>query len=222
MKLGLNGNALKVLAMVSMFIDHFGMIFFPYVIAFRIVGRLAFPIYAYLIAEGCKYTHDRRRYFLQMLVLGVVCSAVYIVVEDYVYLCILMTFSVSILLIYLLDYVKLLPKKRWWMFLLGLVGAWLACSLVEFDYGYFGVLVPVFAYLSEKRHIKLGLFTVGLLLLSLSINNGVQWYSLVAVLPIALYNGERGKLNLKWFFYLFYPLHLAVLWGVYSLMYANT
>jgi hypothetical protein len=157
-----------------------------------------------------------------MLVLGVVCSAVYIVVEDYVYLCILMTFSVSILLIYLLDYVKLLPKKRWWMFLLGLVGAWLACSLVEFDYGYFGVLVPVFAYLSKKRHIKLGLFTVGLLLLSLSINNGVQWYSLVAVLPIALYNGERGKLNLKWFFYLFYPLHLAVLWGVYSLMYANT
>ena len=54
----LNGNALKIIGAVSMFIDHVGVLFFPRVLFLRIIGRLAFPIFAYLIAEGCRHTNN--------------------------------------------------------------------------------------------------------------------------------------------------------------------
>ena len=65
-KYGLTGNALKIIAAISMFIDHMGLIFFPGVELFRILGRIALPIFAFMIAEGCKYTKNRLRYFLSV------------------------------------------------------------------------------------------------------------------------------------------------------------
>ena len=57
---GLTGNQLKLIALVTMTIDHIGMQLFPRVRLLRIIGRLAFPIFAYMIAEGCRYTRNRR------------------------------------------------------------------------------------------------------------------------------------------------------------------
>ncbi|MGN1412332.1 MAG: TraX family protein [Oscillospiraceae bacterium] len=218
MKPILNGNALKIVAMISMFIDHFGMIFFPEVTMFRIVGRIAFPIYAFLVAEGCKYTHDRKRYFLRMFILGIVCSVVFIVAEGYIYLCVLITFSISILLIYLLDYVKINLKMRFPLFIFGLLISFIVCHLVEVDYGFFGVLVPVMVYLSDDRPLKIILFAVSLIFLTISIHNDIQVYCLTSLIFVALYDGTRGKLNLKMFFYLFYPLHIVLLWSVATLL----
>ena len=62
----LSGNALKILGALSMLADHVGLMFFPEVTALRIVGRLAYPIFAYMIAEGCAHTRNRRRYFLRI------------------------------------------------------------------------------------------------------------------------------------------------------------
>lgn len=58
----LTGFQLKLIALVTMIIDHVGAVFFPWTDDFRIIGRIAFPIYAFLIAEGCRHTRDRRRY----------------------------------------------------------------------------------------------------------------------------------------------------------------
>ena len=60
----LSGNMLKIIAAVSMFIDHMGAVLFPGVMIFRILGRIAFPIFAFMIAEGCRYTKNRIKYFL--------------------------------------------------------------------------------------------------------------------------------------------------------------
>ena len=57
---GLTNNQLKLIAMLSMLIDHVGMLLFPGVRVLRIIGRLAFPIFAYMIAEGCAHTRSRR------------------------------------------------------------------------------------------------------------------------------------------------------------------
>ena len=62
-----SGNALKIIAMISMLIDHIGVILLDNYEPFRIIGRLAFPIYAYLIAEGCKHTNNRLFYLLRIL-----------------------------------------------------------------------------------------------------------------------------------------------------------
>lgn len=220
-KFGLSGNSLKIIAMITMFCDHLGMIFFPHLSIFRIVGRVAFPIYAYLIAEGCKHTHNRKKYFLQIFLLGIAFSIVFIIVERYIYLCVLITFSMSILMIYLVDYIKYSLQTRFILFPLGLIFIWIFCSLIEVDYGFFGVLVPIMVYISDKRIVKNILFMLSLIVLSINVNNGMQIYGLISVLLVAFYNGERGKLNLKRFFYLFYPLHLALLWSVYIIIYIN-
>ena len=59
---GLTGNQLKLIAVITMTIDHIGLAFFPQQMLFRVIGRLAFPIYAYMIAEGCRYTRSMGKY----------------------------------------------------------------------------------------------------------------------------------------------------------------
>ena len=73
MKPFLSGNALKLLAALFMTIDHVGVLLLPHVIVLRILGRLALPIFAYMIAEGCRYTRNRLRYFGSVFALGVLC-----------------------------------------------------------------------------------------------------------------------------------------------------
>ena len=69
----LNGNALKYIAALTMLIDHAGLLLFPRNILFRIIGRLAFPIFAFMIAEGCRYTRNKLKYFLSVFILGFAC-----------------------------------------------------------------------------------------------------------------------------------------------------
>lgn len=214
MKLQLNGNSLKIIAMITMFIDHFGILICPDITLFRIIGRISFPIYAYLISEGCKYTKNRKRYFFQVFVLGLICSIVFIFVERYIYFCILITFSISILMIYLVDYVKKSFKSRWILLILALLGLFFLCKYIEIDYGFFGALVPVITYLIDKKSIKFMLFSLSLIALILAIDNSTQIYCLLSLPFILLYNGERGKLNLKRFFYLFYPCHFVVIYAL--------
>lgn len=103
---GLSGNALKLIAAASMLIDHIGVILLPEVALLRIIGRLAFPIYAFMIAEGCAKTRNRLRYFLAVFSLGAACQVVYFLHDGALYMGILITFSLSILLIYALQALK--------------------------------------------------------------------------------------------------------------------
>jgi hypothetical protein len=142
---------------------------------------------------------------------------VFAIAEGYVYLCVLVTFSLAILLIYLIDYVRENFSGRCILLILALVVIGVLCKYVEVDYGYMGVLVPVLVYIPRERQYKLITFAISLLALAF-VMGGIQYYGLIAVLFVAFYNGERGKLNLKWFFYAFYPVHLAILWGVSMLL----
>ena len=93
---GLTGNQLKIIALISMTCDHVGLQLFPDVLFMRILGRLALPIYAYMIAEGCRYTRNRRKYLLRMASLAAVCQVVYFFAMGSLYQCILVTFSLAI------------------------------------------------------------------------------------------------------------------------------
>ncbi len=238
---GLSACALKILACLFMLLDHIGVMLLPDVLWLRVVGRLAYPLFAYFIAEGCRYTKNKSRRFLSVFVLGIVCEAFYMLSGAPYYGNILLTFSASILLIYLLSAVKKsipISKLRFALtlcaFLLSLVAVYFYCEYVGLDYGFFGVLAPVFALalddipkLSEKLYSKvdrqvvsLAMFTLGLLLITMFENVlSCQIWSLCAVLLLMLYNGQRGTYSLKYGFYLFYPLHLLVLQGLAIIMY---
>ena len=86
-----------------MTIDHVGVLLLPHVIVLRILGRLALPIFAFMIAEGCRYTRNRLRYFGSVFALGVLCQIVYYMVDRSLYFSILITFSLSNATIYALQ-----------------------------------------------------------------------------------------------------------------------
>jgi len=218
---GLSANALKLIALFAMTVDHIGLTFFEDMEIFRIIGRISFPIFAYMIAEGCRYTRNRRNYFLRILLLGLLCQIVYFVTEQSLYQGALITLSLSILQIFTIQWAKQ-QKNGWWLPVIGILliffgTVWLPTRLsrtdFNFDYGFCGVLLPVWISLSDNRRIKLILMSVGLVALNFSIG-AVQWWSLLALPIIALYNGRRGKYKMKYLFYIYYPLHLAIIYLV--------
>lgn len=217
---GLSGNALKLIAAAAMVADHVGYLFFPKVAALRIIGRLAFPIFAYMIAEGCAYTRNKLRYFLHVFVLAVICQAVYFVAAGDTHMNILVTFSLSILLIYAMEAVKTANSsgKRIAaaaMFAAAVGAVYLLTRFVSVDYGFWGVMTPVLAGVfrgkTEKRYISVLMLGAGLLLVA-GYLGGVQIYSLFSLPLLLLYSGKRGKWKMKYFYYIFYPGHLALLY----------
>lgn len=181
-----------------------------------------------------------------MFLLGVACQLVYYFFDNgSLYMSILITFSLSIAMIYCLQYFKKCVFTRAKAFdgvvagllFIASVFAVYAVNCVKYkdftiDYGFWGSMLPVFAALFDFRGIvlpeklkfldghyaRLLSFAVGLILLCAFSPLKYQWYSLIALVPLALYNGERGRLNLKYLFYAFYPLHLAILQGIAFLL----
>lgn len=218
---GLSGNGLKLIALICMTVDHIGYILLPQYTWLRVIGRLAFPIYAYMIAEGCRHTRSMRKYLGSLLAVAAVCQAVYLVAMGSVYMCILVTSSISVILIGL---VKRAAGKNtipaWAAVAAGVLLAIFATEILPglltgtdygIDYGFLGVILPVCIYLCKDR--KQELLVMALILACMAWNSwSVQWFSLLALPLLALYSGKRGKYKMKWLFYLYYPGHLAVIW----------
>ena len=227
MKVGLSNNQLKILAMVAMTLDHVGAYLFPHVLWLRLVGRLAFPVYAFMIAEGCRHTRSPARYLGCLAGLAAVCQVIYFVAMGSLYQCIMVTFSLSVGLILLVRYAR--QKQSFLSWLLVGLGVALAAFLCHglpvllpgtdygVDYGFIGVMTPVLVYLWGKKLPQLIALAVCLVFLCFSSWVG-QIFALLAVPLLALYNGTRGKWKLKWFFYLFYPVHLVLIYFVGMLL----
>lgn len=233
-RFGISGNALKIIAATSMLIDHMGLMFFPGVELFRLIGRLALPIFAFMIAEGCKYTRNKLRYFLMVFSLAFVCQLVYFIYNGDTYMSILVTFSLSILTVYALQYFKSclfdenvsVSKKvlSGFIFLLSVACVYGLNLCLEIDYGFFGCMLPVFAsffhepkgndnvVLKKLDNVPLNVLSlcVGLLFLALE-SGGRQYWAFLAAPLLLIYSGKRGKANIKYFFYIFYPAHLLLL-----------
>lgn len=245
---GLSNNTIKIIAAIAMLCDHIGAAAYEVCIQFgiplssflgaeqvytvlRCIGRISMPLFAFLIAEGCRYTHDRKRYFFGIFLLGLICDITFYVAFNQIYFCILTTFSAGILIIYAYDGVVKSFKERDAYRLYNVIKLVAAISFPlflqvftanlhgSFDYGIFGAMLPLAAYVIKNRWLRLIPFTLFLagmcLYYFLTKNNSHYWYSMFAVPILALYNGERGKLNLKNFFYLFYPIHLVVVYGIF-------
>ena len=240
----LNGNTLKLLAALFMVFDHVGVMLFPKAAWLRFLGRFAMPLFAFMIAEGCRYTKNKVKHFAMLFGLGVACQIVYYIFDPTnLYLSILLTFSFSVLIIYALQYAKkcifegkpTTEKLLAVVLVLGLIAAaYRTCQLITVDYGFWGIMMPVFASIFDFHRIpapeklkkldclpvRVGCMLVAEFLLIVTFSKPLfQLPALLSFLLLFLYNGEKGRANLKYFFYIFYPLHLALLQGVVYLMY---
>ena len=217
-RFALTGNQLKLIAMLTMTLDHIGAVLLPQWRFLRIIGRLAMPIYAYMIAEGCFYTHDIKAYFLRLAGLAVVCQIVYGFVGRSLYQCILVTFSLSVALICAVENAQKTRTPGSALAAAALfAGIYFVCENLSLyvpgfhvDYGFWGVMLPVIVYFGGRN---VWAFLAGLTVLCLSLG-GLQWWAMLTVPLLFLYNGQRGKHRLGWMFYLYYPLHLIVIYAV--------
>ena len=243
----LSGSTIKLIACILMAIDHAGLILFPSFMPLRAIGRLAFPLFAYFIAEGCRYTRNRLRHLALIASVGVVYFAFYYFAFGTVFASVFLTFTFSILLIYLADAMKayMLSEPAFYKPLLCAVGflavigaLWVLFESIQFDYGFFGMLAPVAAGIFDVRGTEVPraisilsskpfrILWLGICLIPICLDNRhgvinigafalpVQYLCLLALPILLLYNGKAGTRKLKYFFYLFYPLHLAVLEGI--------
>ncbi|MEG1140441.1 MAG: TraX family protein [Lachnospiraceae bacterium] len=236
----LSGSSIKIIAIISMVIDHFGflvlkngiMLNAPYsafsdaqfknlstlVEACHIIGRIAFPLFCFLLVEGFLHTHNMKKYVFQLAIFAIISEPIYDIANSG------KLFSVTqqnVLFTLLLGVVTLiLIKKCKENIPSTIVITAISCLLsyiLKLDGWYYGILLMVVIYIfHDKNMIKYILAALIMFLcgLDFSIKAVLDPYLIAGVVSLAIasfYNGERG-IKLKYFFYAFYPLHLLFLY----------
>ena len=207
-----------------MTIDHIGVVFgTPFYNLLRAVGRLSFPIFAFLLTEGYVHTKSFSKYFLRLLVLALISEVIYdyVFFGSFIYIDannIFFTLALGLLTLFLLDKSKGLIKRYFKdkvdlviilpiTYLLIVVIMGLMGEFLSFSYGMLGILVISFFYLFKDNF---ALVVISVSLSTLILGEGMQYFSLLSLILIYFYNKKLGK-KCKVFFYLYYPLHILVL-----------
>lgn len=193
---------IKLLAAVLMVCDHIGAVIFPNILILRFLGRLSFPLFAWLIGQGEKYTINFNIYLFRLIALGLISQPIYYSLFQSFRLNILATLSLGLLALRL-------DRLTNFKVLFTLLFATLA-ELINAEYGAYGVItITLLSKFSDSATwwIKWTLFNLLTLFAP-----GFLFYQVLAVLAptiLMLWNGKQGQ-KAKWF-YPFYPLHLALL-----------
>lgn len=237
---GIPSSLLHILAMVFMLCDHLWATMFPWLGWLTCVGRVAFPIFAFMIVEGYFHTHDIRRYLLRLLAFAVISeipfnliygsSVSYIAHQN-----VLWTFLIGLVLILLIEKVR--QKEKLWLTILvsalAVVFGWLIGMITAVDFYGFGVLMVLTFYFfhGQKWWCYVGQF-ICMYYINVEMMGGLcyifhifghevelvqQGFALLALIPIWLYRGKQGY-HAKWFQYFcyaFYPVHLLLLWLIW-------
>lgn len=215
---GLSGSALKWIAIVSMFIDHAAYIFIEknphlseewnfFAIILREIGRLAFPLFCFTLVQGAIYTRDRKKYFARLLLFAVISEVPFdLAFFDApwypAYQNVFFTLAMGLLAIYALDYFKEKQVLSWGIVIVLMIVA----ECMHTDYGADGIVLIVLFYVFRMEEKKLVLFSGFYEIFLMGI---AEAGAIFAFIPMHFYNGKRG-MGMKYFFYLFYPLHLLV------------
>ena len=216
LKTGISQEGLKLLACITMLIDHIGAIFFPTVAVYRIIGRIAFPIYAFLLAEGVFHTRNPMKYGLRLLLVAVLTELPY----DLLFRGEFTWAKNSAMITLLLGFgagIAIKHCRGWWKLLVCLPFIFLA-RYAHSSYGMEGVLMIVLFLLCREVPCRRPVQIVLMVLLSLRMAGfpgkiSLQIYGLLALIPITLYSGEKRSRSkaMQWAFTLFYPVHIIIL-----------
>ncbi len=235
----LNANALKIIALVTMLIDHIGAAviepgrIFPYEngvpgisyetalwwwnidLPIRMIGRLAFPIYCFLLVEGFVHTSSVKKYGLRLLVFGLISEIPFDLAFrqswcDPTDQNVFFTLFLGLIALWFLRRYEGCFWKQAAAFLACSFGAW----ALKTDYDAYGVFLIVLLYLI-RRLPKVPRTIVGALGMTYEITIAFEYLTeVLAIIPIALYNGEKGRRWNKYLFYAFYPAHILVLYFI--------
>lgn len=209
-KAGITSYQLKWIAIVTMVIDHAGAILYPSEIMFRYIGRLAFPIFCFLLVEGFYHTHDIIKYMTRLGVFALVSEIPYDLafkgtVLEFTHQNVFFTLLLGVIMMYVLEKGGEWPEKAIEIMLV----MWVA-EYLHTDYSFRGILLIFIFY--QLRRFKWTKLACGAAW-NMIWNRSIQGVGAFAMIPIAMYNGCRGR-KMKYFFYIFYPAHLLILFVI--------
>lgn len=230
MKKYLSNFDLKLIALITMTIDHIGVVFgTPFYYALRIVGRISFPIFAFLLTEGYLHTKKFSRYLLRLVVLAIISEVIYdyVFYDSFFYLeanNVFFTLVLGLVTLKLLD----ISKKTITKYVQNKLDYYIALSFVttiililmglmatifHVSYGMLGIVMISSFYLFKDKPVVL---VLAILVATLLLAEPIQLFSLLSFLCLYFYNQKLGKQS-KFFFYLYYPAHILVL-GIIKLL----
>lgn len=232
---GVTGGTLKIIAIISMTIDHFAAAVILYMIntghygsfgyerlksiygICRLVGRIAFPIYCFLLVEGFWYTSNRKKYAIRLGIFAIISEipfnlAFFDKLIHIQHQNVFFTLLIGLLTIMAMDYFESGEVKKEKNFIISrliMVFGFLAATLIKVDYSGFGVIAIVIMYLFHEKKLMNCLFGACIFAWEKS--------APLAFIPLYFYNGKRGR-QLKYFFYAYYPIHLLIFYFVRHLI----
>ena len=218
---GISADTLKWIAMITMFIDHVGAVVLEYIpqielssvtLAYyllRYIGRLAFPIYSFLLVEGYFHTRNQMRYLRDLMIFGAISEIpfeiCFMTEVGTGFHNIYWTLALGLGVMMALDYVKKnrYANNTWINLIIMIVGAFIA-EYIGCDYGAIGILLIFILYQTRDDRAKQSIFG-GIAML-------YQVTAPIAFVLTFFYNGERKIKKYKYAFYAFYPVHLILLY----------
>ena len=208
----LNSTHLKLIALITMIIDHIGALLLPEVKVLRMIGRLAFPIYAYLIGEGCIYSKNKPKYLAKVGITYFAYELVsYLIRGSEHSMCVLYGFMCAIFSVIIIEWAKQNIITRRPIAVLPIMALFISTLVLQPDYSFIAMILPLTVYMVKNKNIRFAIFA-GLLIICGILYPGTQWMGIFAMIPIMMYNGQKGReLLFKNSFYIMYPLHFAIL-----------
>ena len=238
MKKIINNNTLKIIAMILMLLDHLWGTIIPGNQWMTLIGRMAFPIFAFLIVEGFFHTSDLKKYMKRLFIFGLISEIPFNLIYTGSIIFpfhqnVMFTLLLGLLIINEIDKLKNTKEIKKKIIPILKIFLFLIISIIGFvDYGVTGVLTIVVFYLF--RGFKLAWIgqLISLILLYIVFFEGqsvilnifnheyflpLQSIGILSLIFIWLYNGEKGKNNklIKYLFYSFYPVHMLVIYLIY-------
>ena len=224
-KRGFSQESLKLIACLTMLVDHIGALLMPQYMWMRAIGRLSFPIYCFMLAEGVHYTKNPLKYGLRLFV----CMIISEIAFDYALFGMIswdyQNVMVALLIGFLLGMCMKQVNQPLFQLLLVVPFALIA-EWARVDYGGLGVaLMAMFMLTRDVPYARI-LQTVALMAICYLLDETViviagfamrlQLLAVFAMVPIALYSGRKvtSSKALQWAFYLFYPVHLMIIYFI--------
>ena len=231
---GLTSFDLKLLAMVCMLCDHMWATVVAGADWLTCVGRLAFPLFAFMIAEGYCRTHDKKKYRRRLLLWAVLSEIPFnlMAAGGLIYPFhqnVLFTFYLSLLILGRVERAARRGRVLRWVFIAAWAALGYVLGFVTFvDYFGYGIFMVILFYITRGLPKAWLWQLVGMVYINVHLMKGLvypvevlgqrftipqQAFALLALIPIWLYNGQQGPYNktIRRGFYAFYPVHMLCL-----------
>lgn len=212
---------LKIIAIIAMLFDHIGYVILGKFSFMNYIGRLSFPIFAFGVSEGYAHTKDLKKYFLRLLVFAIISQVPYMFFMGLL----TNTFTLNILFTLILGLLAITVYEKLDNKYLGLLFVILCCIIAHFghlDYGWFGIATIFIFHIFKDKKALMNLSFVIIVFINYFYTYittlrteylFITLFCILSLIPINLYNGKKGK-NIKYLLYLFYPLHLLILYFI--------